>query len=67
MAANEILEEALKLRTVSESLDTLAERNAPVAEALSTLARTVRNSAMLLEMVVTLKPGWNEDSKKRSN
>ena len=48
MPANEILQEAKKLRKVSESLDVLAEQHAPISEALSILSGSVRNSATLL-------------------
>ena len=57
MPATQILQEARKLHQLSESLDTLAEQNAPMAEALTILAGTVRNSATLLEVLVTLKLG----------
>jgi hypothetical protein len=43
------------LHSVSASLDALAEKNASVSEALSTLARNVENSAMLLELLATLQ------------
>lgn len=57
MAANEILQEARKLRNVSQSLERLAHENAPVAEALTILAGSVRNSATLLEVLVPLRLG----------
>jgi hypothetical protein len=57
MAANEILQEARNLHKVSESLDKLAQKHAPVAEALTILAGSVRNSATLLEVLVALKLG----------
>lgn len=57
MAANEILQEAKKLHKVSASLDVLADQNAPIAEALTILAGSVRNSATLLEVLVALKLG----------
>jgi hypothetical protein len=66
MPANEILQEAKKLRKVSESLDVLAERHAPISEALSILSGSVRNSATLLEVLVALKltpaPGYDPRS-----
>jgi len=55
MPANEILQEAKKLHKVSASLDLLAEQHAPIAEALTILAGSVRNSATLLEVLVTVK------------
>jgi hypothetical protein len=57
LAANEILHEARKLHKVSESLDKLAHDHAPVAEALTILAGSVRNSATLLEVLVALRLG----------
>jgi hypothetical protein len=67
MAGDEILEAAGKLHSVSANLDALAEKNAPASEALSTLARTVRNSAMLLELLVTLRLGSDGDVENASN
>jgi hypothetical protein len=57
MPANEILQEAKKLHKVSDSLDLLAEQHAPIAEALSLLSGSVRNSATLLEVLVAVKMG----------
>jgi hypothetical protein len=57
MPANQILQEAGKLHKVSENLDALAEQHAPVAEALLIMAETIRNSAMLLEILVALRLG----------
>jgi hypothetical protein len=57
MPANAILQEAGKLHKVSDSLDALAEQDAPIAEALLILAESVRNSATLLEVLVALKMG----------
>jgi len=57
MPAKEILQEARKLHKVSESLDALAQQHAPVAEGLTILAGTVRNSAALLEVLVALRLG----------
>ncbi|MGA2169440.1 MAG: hypothetical protein ABSG62_14620 [Terracidiphilus sp.] len=66
MPANEILQEAKKLHRVSDSLDALAEQHAPLEEALTILAGTVRNSATLLEVLVALRlgpvPGLNSAS-----
>ncbi len=67
MAANEILQEAKKLRKVSESLDQLAMKQAPVAEALTILAGSVRNSATLLEVLVEIKHRPEPGSEKVSN
>jgi hypothetical protein len=57
MPAEEILQEATKLRKISDSLDTLAHRHAPLTEALSILSGSVRNSATLLEVLVALRLG----------
>jgi hypothetical protein len=57
MPAKEILQEAKKLHKVSDSLDVLAEQHSPIAEALSILSGSVRNSATLLEVLVTLRLG----------
>jgi hypothetical protein len=57
MPAKEILQEAKKLHKVSDSLDVLAEEHSPIAEALSILSGSVRNSATLLEVLVTLRLG----------
>ena len=57
MPAHEILLEAKKLHKVSDSLDALAIQHAPIAEALSILSGSVRNSATLLEVLVTLRLG----------
>jgi hypothetical protein len=55
--AHEILLEAKKLHKVSDSLDVLATQHAPLAEELSILSGSVRNSATLLEVLVALKMG----------
>ena len=57
MPAHEILQEARKLHTVSDSLDLLATQHAPIGDALSILSGSVRNSATLLEVLVALKLG----------
>ena len=57
MPANEILQEAKKLHKVSDSLDALAVQHTPISEALSILSGSVRNSATLLEVLVTLRLG----------
>jgi len=57
MPVHEILQEAIKLRKVSDSLDVLASQHAPLAEALSILSGNVRNSASLLEVLVELRLG----------
>jgi hypothetical protein len=67
MPANDILQEAWKLHTVSKHLDTLAEQNAMLAEALTTVAGTIRSSATLLEVLVTLRLGPDQDVENKSN
>ena len=67
MTAQEILEEATKLYTVSDRLRALAEENAPVAEALSLLAKSVHRSATLLEVMVAVKLGPEAAVEKQSN
>jgi len=57
MPAHEILQEAKNLHKVSDSLDLLAVQHAPLAEALTILSGSVRNSATLLEVLVALKMG----------
>jgi hypothetical protein len=55
MPAKEILQEVSKLLNVSDRLDLLAEQHAPISTELSILSGSVRNSATLLEVLVTLK------------
>jgi hypothetical protein len=57
MPAKEILLEATKLHRISDSLDTLAHRYAPVSKELSILSGSIRSSATLLEVLVTLRLG----------
>ena len=57
MPAKEILQEAKKLHKVSDSLDALVVQHTPISEALSILSGSVRNSATLLEVLVTLRLG----------
>ena len=63
MRAHQILQEAWQLRRVSENLNALAKQEPPAAEALAIMARTIRNSAMLLEVVVALRIGPELDEK----
>ena len=62
MHATEILEQAEKLREVSENLECLAEELAPVSKELSILSGNVRHSAALLEVLVAMKMGLPRDS-----
>ena len=54
MPADQILLEARKLRRVSDSLDILAERDAPISKELSLISGSVRNLAVVLENLVAL-------------
>jgi|HubBroStandDraft_5_1064220.scaffolds.fasta_scaffold428522_1 hypothetical protein len=67
MAAIDILQEANRLRSVSQSLNTLAEQNEPVASALFVLAESVRQSATLLEVVVAVRMPPNSKVENSSN
>ena len=67
MSGNDILQEAVKLHSIGERLNTRAEQNRSVAEALTVLAKAIRNSATLLEVVVTLKMESENDVEKSSN
>jgi hypothetical protein len=55
MPAKEILQEARNLRKVSDNLDTLSSQDAPISKELLILSGSVRNSATLLEVLVTLR------------
>jgi hypothetical protein len=57
MPAQQILQEARKLHKVSECLDKLAEQHAHLAEGLTILSGSVRNSATFLEVLVTVRLG----------
>jgi hypothetical protein len=57
MPATQILEQAGKLHSVSQALNALAKEQSPAAEALTVMARTIRNSAMVLEVMVAVKLG----------
>jgi len=48
------MQEARKLRRVSDSLDVLAEQDAPISEELSLLSASIRNLAIVLEVLVSL-------------
>jgi hypothetical protein len=67
MPTQEILQEARKLCKVSESLDRLAKQDAQLADALAILSGTVRNSATLLEVLVTLRTEPQKSMESRSN
>ncbi len=54
MPANDILQEAKKLRQVSDSLRVMAEQHAPMSEELSILSGNIGTSATLLEVLVDL-------------
>jgi hypothetical protein len=55
MPSNAILQEAQRLHGVSGRLDSLAEQHPSVSEALLVISGSVRNTATLLEVLVTTK------------
>jgi hypothetical protein len=55
MHPNAILHEVRQLYNVSERLDSLAEQNPLVSDALITISGNVRNTATLLEVLVAMK------------
>jgi hypothetical protein len=67
MPANQILEQAGKLHTVSQVLNQLAKEHSPAAEALTVMARTISNSAMVLEVMVAVKFGKEQKPGEPTN
>jgi hypothetical protein len=55
MSATKILDEAQNLNSVSNRLDALAEQYPVASEALLVIAGGIRDSAVLLEMLVATK------------
>ena len=55
MHPNPILHEVQQLYNVSDRLDSLAEEHPLVSEALIGISGSVRNTATLLEVVITMK------------
>jgi hypothetical protein len=55
MSATKILDEAQNLTGVSSRLDSLAEQHPAASEALLVIAGTIRDSAVLLEVLVATK------------
>jgi len=55
MSAIKILDEAQKLNSVSNRLDSLAEQHPAASEALFVIAGSIRDSAVLLEVLVATK------------
>jgi hypothetical protein len=55
MRPSAILHEAMQLYNVSDRLDSLAEQHPLVSEALITISGSVRNTAALLQVLVSLK------------
>ena len=55
MSATKILNEAQNLSSLSDRLDSLADENPVVSEALLVIAGTIRDSATLLEVLVATK------------
>ena len=50
-----ILDEVQQLHSVSDRLDALAEQHPLVSDALVTISGSVRNTAMLLEVLVEIR------------
>jgi|HubBroStandDraft_5_1064220.scaffolds.fasta_scaffold141611_3 hypothetical protein len=67
MLTEQILQEARKLCKVSEGLGQLAKQDAQLAEALTILSGAVRQSATLLEVLATFRPGPKQLQDGRSN
>jgi len=57
MPSAAILQEAQKLHSVSDRLNTLAEEHPAVSDALVTISGNVRHTAALLEVLVVTKLG----------
>ena len=57
MPSSAILHEAQKLHLISHRLDTLAEEQPLVCDALITISGNVRHTATLLEVLVVTKMG----------
>ncbi len=57
MPPTAILQEAQKLRSVSDRLDSLADQHPVVTEALIKISGTIRHTATLLEVLVVTKMG----------
>lgn len=55
MSATKILDEAQNLTGVSNRLDSLAEQHPKASDALFAIASGIRDSAVLLEVVVATK------------
>lgn len=55
MSATRILNEASRLNGVSDRLDSLADQNPVVSEALVAIAANVRNAATILQVQVATK------------
>jgi len=55
MPSNAILQEVQRLYGVSDRLDSLAEQHPVVSEALLVISGSVRNTAILLDVLVTTK------------
>jgi len=55
MHSSSILHEAQQLYNVSDRLDSLSEQHPLVAEALISISGSVRNTAILLEVLVATK------------
>ena len=59
MPLQAILREADELRNVGTRLETLAEQHPMLAEALTTVAGSIRNTASLLDVLVVIRGSEN--------
>jgi hypothetical protein len=55
MSATKILDEAQNLNGVSNRLDSLAEQHPKASDGLFAIARSIRDSAVLLEVLVATR------------
>jgi nitrogen-specific signal transduction histidine kinase len=55
MSATKILDEAERLQRLSDRLDSLAEQHPKASDALLRIASGIRNTAVLLEVLVATK------------
>jgi hypothetical protein len=62
MHSSAILREARQLHNVSERLDSLAEQHPLISEGLITISGNVRHTAVLLEVLVSMKMGLPSES-----
>jgi hypothetical protein len=55
MSTVKIMDEAQKLNGVSDRLDLLADQHPKASDAIFSIARSIRDSAVLLEVLVVTK------------